>query len=136
MSEKKTKQRDNFENRWKTLVELSGEDNPERLPKIPISKVTGVFEEIARERRIKAEEVFKTKITGILEAKIKLDETLKKGREELVKKEEEQYQTLNNELEAAFRMLESVKNDNRDMLKAASGNFSKDNQEEEEQDNP
>jgi succinate dehydrogenase flavin-adding protein (antitoxin of CptAB toxin-antitoxin module) len=118
-----TKQKNQFENSWKRIISLTQSSNPESAPKIKESEVLTMFQELAVERELQARVVFKTKLAGLLEAKIALDASLKKGREELAKREEKEYEELNNQLNKAFSMLENTKQQNATLVSQASGNF-------------
>lgn len=121
------KQKQQFEQQWKKIVDLTGNQAPEKLPKVNESEVAVMFKEISDDREKKARETFKTKLAGILEAKLALDQSIKKGREELEKKEEKEYEELNKQLRDANNSLQAVKQQNEAFSKAASGEFAGEN---------
>lgn len=128
-----TKQKDKFEAQWKQFLTLTNSTTPEKPVKIENNDVLAIFAEVTKKRETAAKEAFKVKLEGILEAKLKLDQTLRAGREELVKKEEKEYEALNKELAAAQGMLLNAKAQNQTLMNAASGNF-KENEPEEGKD--
>jgi hypothetical protein len=115
------KQKQKFDEQWKRLQSLSGEQRPEAKPKIASTKVIQIFQEVAKERVEKAESEFKGKLISILEAKLALDKVIAKGREELAKKEEQEYEVLNRELSAAYSMLENAQKQGQNLVTAAQG---------------
>lgn len=129
MGEQKQKQK--FDEQWARLKKLTGEEKPETRPKISGSRVTEIFEEVAKERVKKAEEDFKIKLISILEAKLALDKALQKGRDELQKKEEQEYETLNKELSAAYGMLENAQKQGNALVTAAQGNLNTESKTED-----
>src|SRR5688572_30182211 len=124
------KQKEKFEQNWKRFTSLTQTTNPEKGAKVEQNEVVSLFEEVAKERITKVKDAFKVKLSGILDAKLALDKTLKQGQDELAKKEEKEYEALNKELNDAFQMLNNAKQQGQNLVQAASGNFTPAEQQE------
>ncbi len=117
------KQKQKFEENWKRFTSLTNSTNPEKAPKVEQNEVTALFQEVADERLKQVKVKFKDKLSGIMDAKLALDKTLKQGADELAKKEEKEYEALNKELNEAFQMLNNAKQQGQTLVNAAAGNF-------------
>jgi len=117
------KQKQKFQQFWSQMIALTGNEKPEKDPKIPSNEVVSIFNEFAAEREAEARETFKKQLKGIMQAKVALDKVLDKGRKELLAKEEKEYETLNAELKKAMDSLEAVRTENANLTNQASGNF-------------
>lgn len=127
------KQKSRFEKQWNEIITLTGDKTPEKKSRVKSSDVVTMFKEVAAEREEEAKKVFKDQLKGILQAKLALDESLKKQRNELLQKEEKEYETLNKELEKALNAIERTQSQNVQLVNAASGNFANNESGDEDQ---
>lgn len=125
------KQKQKFEQYWSQFQTITGSKSPEEKIRIEKSEVPGIFQKVVLERNEKAQKDFEVKLLAILEAKVALDQSIKKGREELAKKEEIEYEKLNKALNDAFSMLKNTQQQGQNLMNQASGNFTATKEEED-----